>query len=204
MTYSAPTMAVMATPGGMNHHHIPSWRALQATELYIIRPSETPEVGPRPMKSSEAADDVRALVPEVVPDSTWAFLDAVADRRAGDAGRLLDHLLESAPEPLVIVQLHRRLRELTMAADLVESRATPAAMVKAIGGHPFKVQKLAEQARRWTPAELEAVLEGVLELDAMVKGAPDSFRTGQQARLAFVLWVQERVATGAAVRARGR
>lgn len=149
-------------------------------------------------------DDVRALVPEVVPDSTWAFLDAVADRRAGDAGRLLDHLLESAPEPLVIVQLHRRLRELTMAADLVESRATPAAMVKAIGGHPFKVQKLAEQARRWTPAELEAALEGVLELDAMVKGAPDSFRTGQQARLAFVLWVQERVVTGAAARARAR
>ena len=77
-------------------------------------------------------------------------------------------------------------------------------MVKAIGGHPFKVQKLAEQARRWTPAELEAALEGVLELDAMVKGAPDSFRTGQQARLAFVLWVQERVATGAASRARTR
>ena len=55
MTYSAATMAVMPMPGGTNHHHIPSWSALQATALYIIRPSETPSVGPSPMKSSEAA-----------------------------------------------------------------------------------------------------------------------------------------------------
>src|SRR5664280_2871032 len=42
-------------PGGTNHHHRPSCRALQATALYIIRPSDVPSVGPSPMKSSEAA-----------------------------------------------------------------------------------------------------------------------------------------------------
>ena len=31
-------------------------------------------------------DDVRALVAEVVPDSTWAFLDAVAERKVAVAG----------------------------------------------------------------------------------------------------------------------
>lgn len=142
------------------------------------------------------ADDVKALVSEVVPDSTWAFLDAIAERRVDDAGRLLDHLLESTPEPVILVQLHRRLRELTMAADMAASRATPAEMVKAIGGHPYRVQRIAEQARRWKPVELEVALDGVLELDAMVKGAPDSFRTNQQRRLAFVLWVRDLVHTG--------
>lgn len=141
-------------------------------------------------------EDVHALVPEAVPDSTWAFLDAVAERRARQAGPLLDRLLATTPEPVVLAQLHRRLRELLIAADLVADRASPADMVKAIGGHPFRVQKLAEQARGWTPAELEAALEGVLELDAMVKAAGGSTATDAQRRLSFALWVEERVAAG--------
>jgi DNA polymerase III delta subunit len=141
-------------------------------------------------------EDVRALVPEVVPDSTWAFLDAVAERRVAVAAPALDRLLESTPEPVITVVLHRRLRELLIAADLVAQRSRPADIVKAIGGHPFRAQKLAEQARAWTVPELEAALEGVLELDAMVKGAPGSGSTERQRRLSFALWVEERVAPG--------
>ena len=139
-------------------------------------------------------DDVKALVAEVVPDSTWAFLDAVAERRAAVAGPALDRLLETTPEPVITVQLHRRLRELLIAADLTTQRARPADIVKAIGGHPFRAQKLAEQARGWSLDELEDALEGVQDLDAMVKGAPDAGSTDRQRRLAFALWVQERVA----------
>jgi DNA polymerase III delta subunit len=139
-------------------------------------------------------EDVRALVPEAVPDSTWALLDAVAERRAAVAGPALDRLLETTPEPVLTVQLHRRLRELLIAADLVARRAKPAEIVKAIGGHPYRAQKLAEQARAWTPAELEDALEGVQDLDAMVKGVPGYGSSDRQRRLAFALWIEERVA----------
>jgi DNA polymerase III delta subunit len=139
-------------------------------------------------------DDVKALVAEVVPDSTWALLDAVAERRAAIAGPALDRLLETTPEPLITVQLHRRLRELLIAADLTARRARPADIVKAIGGHPFRAQKLAEQARAWSLDELEDALEGVQDLDAMVKGAPEAGSTDRQRRLAFALWIEERVA----------
>ena len=81
-------------------------------------------------------DDVRALVPEVIPDSTWAMLDAVAERRVDVAGPLLDRLLDTTPLPVVIVQLHRRLRELLVAADLVAEGRRPPDIVKAIGGAP--------------------------------------------------------------------
>jgi len=139
-------------------------------------------------------EDVRALVPEVVPDSTWALLDAVAERRASIAGPSLDRLLETTPEPVITAQLHRRLRELLIAADLRSQHARPADIVKAIGGHPFRAQKLSEQAEAWSVAELGDAIEGVQELDAMVKGAPGSFATERQRRLAFALWVEERVA----------
>ncbi len=138
-------------------------------------------------------DDVRALVAEVIPDSTWAMLDAVAERRADVAAPLLDRLLETTPLPLLIVQLHRRLRELLIAADHAAAGSRPADIVKAIGGHPYRAQKLVEQARRWMLPELDAALAGVLDLDAMVKGAAGSGRTERQVRLAFALWIQERV-----------
>jgi DNA polymerase III delta subunit len=138
--------------------------------------------------------DVQALVSEVVPDSTWAFLDAVGERRVRTAGPALDRLLEATPEPVVTAVLHRRLRELLVVADLLARRSRPADIVKAIGGHPFRAQKLAEQARVWTVPELEDALEGVMELDAMVKGAPGAGRTDGQRRLAFAMWMEDRVA----------
>ena len=140
------------------------------------------------------ADDVRALVPEVIPDSTWAMLDAVAERRVAIAAPLLDRLLETTPLPVVIVQLHRRLRELLIAADHMAAGSRPADVVKAIGGHPFRAQKLVEQARHWTLPELDDALEGVLELDAMIKGALGSGSTERQVRLAITLWMRDRIA----------
>jgi DNA polymerase III delta subunit len=171
------------TEGDVDRQRMGSMAVAELDKLALYRPSDP---------VTEA--DVRALVPELVPDSTWAFLDAMSERRVAVAGPALDRLLETTPEPVVTVQLHRRLRELLIAADLQARRAKPADIVKAIGGHPFRVQKLAEQARAWTPAELEDALEGVLELDAMVKGAPGSFGSDRQRRLAFAIWVDERVA----------
>jgi DNA polymerase-3 subunit delta len=138
--------------------------------------------------------DVRALVPEVVPDSTWAFLDAVAERKVVVAAPLLDRLLETTPEPVLLVQLHRRVRELVEVADHLAAGATPGSLVRTLGMKPFRVDKLVGQARRWRVTELDDALEGLLGLDAMVKGAPDAGATEAQRRLAFSLWMRERVA----------
>lgn len=138
--------------------------------------------------------DVRALVPEVIPDSTWAMLDAIADRRAEIAGPLLDRLLDTTPVPVILVQLHRRIRELLIAGDLAASGTPPPEIVKALGIHPYRVQILVEKAHRWSVADLEAALVGLLELDAMTKGAIDLGSTERQVRLAFTLWVRDRVA----------
>jgi DNA polymerase III delta subunit len=136
-------------------------------------------------------DDVRALVPEAVPSSSWAFLDAIGNRRVKTAAELLPRILDSTPEPVLIAQLHRRLRELIEVADHLESGATPASLVRTLGQKPFRVDKLVEQARRWTLPELEAALEGVFELDLRIKGVEPA--TEAQRRLSVTLWLAERV-----------
>ncbi len=141
-----------------------------------------------------SVEDVKALVGEVIPDSLWSLSDAVALRRAERAGPALDHALESQPEQVLLVLLHRRLRELLIAADARAMGAKPAELVKLIGGNPYVVQRRAEQASAWTVAELEAALEGLLELDRMAKHADVEGSTDGQRRMAWVAWVAERVA----------
>jgi DNA polymerase-3 subunit delta len=139
-------------------------------------------------------DDVRALTPEAVPASSWAFLDSIGYRRIADASARLPGILDSLPEPVVVAQLHRRLRELIEVADHLESGAAPGSLVRTLGLKPYRAEKLVEQARRWSLPELEAALEGLAELDERIKGLTGS--TDGQRRLAFTLWLSERVAPG--------
>jgi DNA polymerase III delta subunit len=66
--------------------------------------------------------------------------------------------------------------------------------VRTLGLNPYRAETLVKQARRWPIVELESALEGLLELDAMVKGAPGSGSTERQRRLTFAMWIEEHVA----------
>lgn len=139
-------------------------------------------------------DDVRALVADAVPGSTWAFLDAVAERRAKEAAVIGERLLDTVPPPLLVAQLHRRLRDLLEVAELLAGGASPGSLVRTLKVKPFRAEKLASQARAWSPEELQAALEGLLELDAAGKGVEGLPGGEPRRRLAFTLWLAERVA----------
>lgn len=140
------------------------------------------------------AEDVRALVAETAPASVWALSDAVGERRADAASATLDRLLDSTPEPVILAVLHRRIVELLELGDRLASGATLQDAARTMGiKSEFRARTLAAQARRWTTAELTTALGGLLALDAMVKGAPGHESDPAQRRLAFLLWVRDRV-----------
>lgn len=142
-------------------------------------------------------DDVRALVAEVVPGSVWAFTDAVGERRVEQALEWLDRLLEATPEPVLLAVLHRRIRELIETGDRLRTGERLAAIGKAMGvNSEFRMGKLRDQAKVWTTPELVAALDGLVELDAMVKGVPGAERIDAQRRLAFSLWVIDHAGRG--------
>jgi DNA polymerase III delta subunit len=66
--------------------------------------------------------DVEALVPETIPGSMWAFLDAVGARAVATASRLAERLLtDGTPMPLLIAQVHRRLRDLVLVREHLDA-----------------------------------------------------------------------------------
>jgi competence protein ComEC len=136
-------------------------------------------------------EDVRDLVAETTPSSVWALTDAVGLRRADAATDALERLLVTTPEPVILAALHRRVRDLIEVSDRFAAGQQPADVVAATGLHPYVAEKMQTQGRLWSLAELRAALEGLVELDAMVKGAPGSEAGLAQRRLAFTLWVRD-------------
>ena len=134
------------------------------------------------------------VVSEAVPGSTWAFLDAVALRRAGEASRLAERLLaEGSVLQVLVSQLHRRLRELVVVRDHLAAGTRPAELVRVLKLQPFRAEKLVEQAGAWAAAELDAALEGLLELDLASKGIALDGETraysDERAALALQAWM---------------
>jgi DNA polymerase III delta subunit len=130
-------------------------------------------------------EDVKALVAEAVPGSAWAFLDAVGMRRPDVAADLAEKL-DDVPGPVLLVQLHRRVKELIDIADLLAIGTPAAALVRTLKLNPYRAEKLAEQARTWTLPELDAAMAGLLEMDADLKN-------GSRRRAANSLWIAEKV-----------
>ncbi len=165
--------------GDAERRHQTRIASMELDKLALYRGSEP--IGP---------DDVRALVAEAVPGSVWAFTDAVGERRVTPALELLDRLFESTPEPVLLAVLHRRVRELLETRDRLDAGERLPAIGKAMGiNTEFRMDKLRDQARLWTTGALTAALDGLVELDAMVKGAPGSEIGEGQRHLAFGLWV---------------
>ena len=108
-------------------------------------------------ESPITTEDVEQLVGEAVPGPTWAFLDAVGGRRPAEASALISGLLaEATPMPVLISQIHRRLRELIVIREHVDAGSKPADIVRELKLQPFRAQKLTEQARTWQSSELDA------------------------------------------------
>jgi DNA polymerase-3 subunit delta len=143
--------------------------------------------------------DVDALVSESVPGSTWAFLDAVGARNGPVAADLAERLLtEGSPLPVLVTQIHRRLRDLILIREHMDSGARQQDIVRAMKLRPFRARKLGEQAGAWTIEGLEAALTDLLALDLRSKGIALDGSTYQMSDhidgLAVQTWLARHVA----------
>jgi DNA polymerase III delta subunit len=101
----------------------------------------------------------------------WAFLDAVASRSTAAAATLAERLLaEATPLPVLVTQLHRRLRDLILVREHLDTGSRPPRIVKDLKLQPYRAQKLSEQASRWDAEGLDAALADLLALDLRGKG----------------------------------
>ena len=150
-----------------------------------------------------SAEDVDTLVTETIPGSTWAFLDAVGARAGANAATLGERLLDDGtPLPVLVSQIHRRLRDLVLVREHLDVGSTPPQIVKELKLQPFRAKKLSEQARNWSLPALEAALVDLLALDLRSKGIALDGSTLQVSDKIDALTVQTWIARHAAAATR--
>lgn len=156
---------------------------------------------------SIAVDDVDALVTETIPGSTWAFLDAVGARAGAQAATLGERLIaDGTPLPVLVSQIHRRLRDLVLVREHLDSGSKPPQIVKDLKLQPFRAKKLAEQSASWSIEALEAALTDLLALDLRSKGISLDGSTLQMSdkidALSFQTWIARHAAARQPARSR--
>ena len=102
-------------------------------------------------------------------------------------------LAEATPMPVLITQIHRRLRDLVVVRDHLAVGTKPQDMVKELKLQPYRAQKLSEQARTWSQPELDDAFQDLYELDLLTKGiatdgTPHSLSDGRS-QLALLAWI---------------
>lgn len=112
-------------------------------------------------------DDVRAMVSARVNEDVFGLIDAVAARRFDDALRKINEQLQFGISPIeLLVRLQKHVEHLVIAVHGSQNSAT---LAKALGVHPFVAKKLVSQARRFSPQEVEALFNRLLDVEVDLK-----------------------------------
>ena len=118
-----------------------------------------------------STNDVEALVADTRPASLFAITNAIDRRDARAASAAIDRALaEGQPVLRILGALQGRISDLIVARDLATSGSAPGELTRRIGrGNARMAERLVEAARRYSGAELEAMLTGLFEADLAIK-----------------------------------
>jgi len=116
-------------------------------------------------------EDVDQLVAAGRVDTVWKILDAAACGDAASALQLLDSLLGTGEQPLLIFgAISSQLRKLAKAYRLVTSGESPRAALSSVGVPPYFVEKVQAQLRFLGRERLGQLYRWLSQTDLGLKG----------------------------------
>jgi DNA polymerase-3 subunit delta len=118
-----------------------------------------------------AAADVEAAGTRLPSQNRWAWFDMVGEGRLDEALSALGVLMGQGETGVgLVIGLGQHLLRLGVVSEL-----GPAALEETLPPNQrWTLRKLPSQARRWSPDDLEAALEGLLRVDRLLKASPIS------------------------------
>ena len=120
------------------------------------RPIEAPDVATISLPSGEQGD-------------FFGLIDAISAGNGGQAMQALEKLLPERDAIMLFFSLVGHFRVLLQSREIVDAGKGDGEIAKQLGAHPYRAQKLAAQARRFSMATLKAIYERLLELDEGIK-----------------------------------
>lgn len=113
--------------------------------------------------------DVEAAVSRLSESTIFMMVDAIGERRAGDALRHLDDILREEMPPYVLFMVARQFRLLMRASHLTAQRKPAAVVQDALGVPPFVARKILAQVEHFPPQVFPRIFARLEEADRAVK-----------------------------------
>ncbi|MCW5875982.1 MAG: DNA polymerase III subunit delta [Anaerolineales bacterium] len=116
------------------------------------------------------AEDVRLLCqPLGEQGDFFGLLDSLTGGNPAQAMNRLETLLQERDHILFFFSLVGHFRLLVQTRNLLDEGRNDQQIAKELGIHPFRAQKLAGQARRFSARALDALYRRLLQLDQQIK-----------------------------------
>jgi DNA polymerase-3 subunit delta len=117
----------------------------------------------------EAADVAAVSLPSGEQGDFFALIDALSAGNGGRAMELLQDLLQERDLIALFFSLVGHFRLLLQSRELVEGGKKDKDIAADLGIHPYRAEKLAAQARRFSLGALESIYRRLLILDEQIK-----------------------------------
>ena len=114
-------------------------------------------------------EDVRAAGTRLPSQDRWAWFDIVGDRRFAEARDSLGTLMGQGETAVgLVIGLATHLLRLGIAVE-----QGPRGLEEALPPHQrWLAKRMKDQARKWSLAEIDGALHGLLDVDRLVKASP--------------------------------
>jgi len=114
--------------------------------------------------------DVRRVSTPGVEDNIFAIVDAIGNKRCGEALAGIKEMLAAKEPPLrLLSMISRQFRLLLQVRDLIERNYPAREIAARLKIHPYVYQKIAGQCHNFNQDLLVGVFESLSELDVEVK-----------------------------------
>lgn len=118
--------------------------------------------------TAKVVDEVVTPVREV---PAWDLADAIGQRNAASCLAILARLTAQRQHALPTLGLIARQVHMIAKARSFQDNRTPGNLASLLRMPPFAAEKVAQQAKRWSPAHLQRALRILAATDAALKGA---------------------------------
>lgn len=116
--------------------------------------------------------DVEAIVSDTRAESIFDLTNAVGQRKAAVALRLLKRLLDDGVAPLVVLaMLVRHFRQLWKASELLQQGTARNALPRALGINPYFLDGVVAQSRHFSDEEYRRAFNILLDADLALKSS---------------------------------
>jgi DNA polymerase-3 subunit delta len=123
---------------------------------------------------SVGAEDLDAMISDTSEEAIWTLADAITEGDEAKALRVAEQLVSQGEAlPRIIYSVAPRLRQALTAAREIEAGKPPKDVASGLSMHPYAAKMLVQRVRGRSPADLDASIRAIADLELWSRGGSD-------------------------------